>query len=125
MHTKILEGLEKQISGGPARDGSQMTELAWQGTSYLAIIKKVENQETALELLAPDTHSLNSNLEVTMPHPDSYCLQNHTAPASLASARMAWPASSTLTIMELVVGLVMVPQKAQALHTMLAGRKQK
>lgn len=124
MHIKILEGLEKQISGGPARDGSQMTELACQGTSYPAIIKKVENQETALELLAPDTHSLNSNLEITMPHPYSCCLQNHTAPASLASARIAWPAASTLTTMELVVGLVMFLQKAHA-HTMLAGRKQK
>lgn len=123
MHVKILEGLEKQISGGPARDGSQMTELACQGTSYP--VKKVENQETALELLAPDTHSLNSNLEITMPHPYSCCLQNHTAPASLASARIAWPASSSLTTMELVVGLAMLPQKAQALHTMLAGRKQK
>lgn len=86
------------------RDSSQITELACQGNSYPAIRKKVQNQETELLLLASKSRSLNGNLEIMMPHPYSYCLQSHTAPAKLTSNKIACPASSTLATMELVAG---------------------
>lgn len=44
-----------------------MTELACQGASYPAMIRKAENQGTALELLAPETHRLNSNWKSPCP----------------------------------------------------------
>lgn len=86
----------KQIWGRASRNDSQKTELACQETSYHGIIKKVENQETAMEF------SLHSNLEITMPHWYSSCLWSYTAPAWPASAKPACPVSHALSPMELV-----------------------